>query len=171
MPPCVEQGNVRVAVQIQDLMYPNGFQVERALLCHHMNSKGCILDHQQLDYMCSFRKMCWWKSQKKCTILSSESQNLSNITQYCAQYKNKEILDSVSCDCGAWVSVTSHDDIIICVTGPLCGEFTSHLWIPPHKGQWCGALMFSLICTWTNCWVNYCKAGNWDAVVLIMTSQ
>ena len=28
----------------------------------------------------------------------------------------------------------------------------------PHKGQWHGALMFSLICTWTNSWVN-----NWDA--------
>ena len=24
----------------------------------------------------------------------------------------------------------------------------------PHKGQWRGALMFSLICTWTNDWVN-----------------
>ena len=23
----------------------------------------------------------------------------------------------------------------------------------PHKGQWCGALMFSLICTWINSWV------------------
>ena len=23
-----------------------------------------------------------------------------------------------------------------------------------HKGQWCGALMFSLICAWTNGWVN-----------------
>ena len=22
----------------------------------------------------------------------------------------------------------------------------------PHKGQWCGALTFSLICVWINCW-------------------
>ena len=28
----------------------------------------------------------------------------------------------------------------------------------PHKGQWRGALMFSLICTWTNGWVNIRKA-------------
>ena len=28
----------------------------------------------------------------------------------------------------------------------------------PHKGQWHRALMVSLICTWTNSWVN-----NWDA--------
>ena len=27
----------------------------------------------------------------------------------------------------------------------------------PHKGQWRGALVFSLICAWTNRWVN-----NWD---------
>ena len=28
----------------------------------------------------------------------------------------------------------------------------------PHKGQWRRALMFSLICVWTNNWIN-----NWDA--------
>ena len=28
----------------------------------------------------------------------------------------------------------------------------------PHKCQWCGALMFPLICAWTNGWAN-----NWDA--------
>ena len=30
----------------------------------------------------------------------------------------------------------------------------------PHKGQWCGALMFSLICSWINGWVNKRKAGD-----------
>ena len=30
----------------------------------------------------------------------------------------------------------------------------------PHKGQWRGALMFSLICTWMNDWVNNRKAGD-----------
>ena len=29
-----------------------------------------------------------------------------------------------------------------------------------HKGQWRGALMFSLICAWINGWVNNCKAGD-----------
>ena len=29
-----------------------------------------------------------------------------------------------------------------------------------HKGQWRGALMFSLICTWTNCCVNSRDAGD-----------
>ena len=30
----------------------------------------------------------------------------------------------------------------------------------PHKGQWCGALMFSLICTRINGWVNNGEAGD-----------
>ena len=30
----------------------------------------------------------------------------------------------------------------------------------PRKGQWRGVLMFSLICAWTNGWVNNCEAGD-----------
>ena len=30
----------------------------------------------------------------------------------------------------------------------------------PHKGQWCWALMFSLICVWINGWVNNCETGD-----------
>ena len=43
------------------------------------------------------------------------------------------------------VMVTSSNGNIFRVTGPLCGEFTGHRWIP-RKGQWCGALMCPLIC-------------------------
>ena len=30
----------------------------------------------------------------------------------------------------------------------------------PHKGQWRGAIMFSLICVWINGWVNNREAGD-----------
>ena len=30
----------------------------------------------------------------------------------------------------------------------------------PHKGQWRGALMFSLICVWINDWINNGEAGD-----------
>ena len=30
----------------------------------------------------------------------------------------------------------------------------------PHKGQWRGALTLSLICAWTNGWVNNCEASD-----------
>ena len=43
----------------------------------------------------------------------------------------------------------------------------------PHKGQWCGALMFSLICTWINAWVNNPEAldlrrhrAHYDVIVM-----
>ena len=44
----------------------------------------------------------------------------------------------------------------------------------PHKGQWRGALMFSLIRAWINDWVNNREAGdlrrqrgNYDLIVMI----
>ena len=44
----------------------------------------------------------------------------------------------------------------------------------PHKGQWRGALMFSLICAWINRWVNNREAGDlrrhrahYDVIVMI----
>ena len=54
--------------------------------------------------------------------------------------------------------MTSSNGNIFHFTDPLWGEFTDHPWIPLHKCQWRGALMFSLICAWTNGWAN-----NWDA--------
>ena len=52
-----------------------------------------------------------------------------------------------------YCKIRLHDDVIMetffRVTGPFLGEFTG----PPHKGQWRGALMFSLSCT-LNKWLS-----------------
>ena len=57
--------------------------------------------------------------------------------------------------------MTSSNGSIFRVTGHLCGEFTGKSPLnSPHKGQWHGALMFSLICFWINSWVNNCEAGD-----------
>ena len=56
--------------------------------------------------------------------------------------------------------MTSSNGNIFRVTGPLCGEFTGHRWIPRTKGQWRGALMCPLICTWINGWLNNREAGD-----------
>ena len=40
----------------------------------------------------------------------------------------------------------------------------------PKKGQWRGALMFSLTCSWTNGWANIRGVGAGDAIALIMMS-
>ena len=48
--------------------------------------------------------------------------------------------------------MTSSNRNIFCVTGLLCAEFTGHRspLNSPHKGQWRGPLIFSLIYTWIN---------------------
>ena len=46
-------------------------------------------------------------------------------------------------------------------------SFSALLAICPHKGQWRGALMFSLICAWINRWVNIGRLMIWDAVAPI----
>ena len=56
--------------------------------------------------------------------------------------------------------MTSSNGNIFRVTGPLCGEFTGHRWIPHTKAQWRGALKFSLICIWINTWGNNAEADD-----------
>ena len=57
-----------------------------------------------------------------------------------------------------------HDDVIEWKHFPRYWPFVRgiHRWPvnSPHKGQWRGALMFSLICAWINGWVNNGEAGD-----------
>ena len=57
-----------------------------------------------------------------------------------------------------WIPYLSNGTIFL-ATGPLCGEFTGHLTFL-HKGQWRGALMFSLIYTLIHGWLNNREAGD-----------
>ena len=58
--------------------------------------------------------------------------------------------------------------LVICAgNSPVPSEF-------PHKGQWHGALMFSLICVWINGWVSNREAGDlrryrahYDVIVML----
>ena len=56
-----------------------------------------------------------------------------------------------------------HDDVIKWKHFPRYWPFVRGIHRPqvnsPHKGQWRGALMFSLICVWINGWVNNREAG------------
>ena len=73
----------------------------------------------------------------------------------------------------AWVNnmgatgpiITTHDyDVIQWKHFPCYWPFVQGIhWSPvnsPRKGQWRGALMFSLICTWMKGWVNNREAGD-----------
>ena len=57
-------------------------------------------------------------------------------------------------------SAHSHDDVIKWKHFPRYWPFVRSPVNSPHKGQWHGALMFSLICTRINGWVNNGEAGD-----------
>ena len=70
--------------------------------------------------------------------------------------------------------MTSSNWNIFRVIVNLCGEFSGHRWIPPHKGQWRGNLMFSSICAQINGCVIVHEAGDlrrhrahYDVMVMI----
>ena len=63
-----------------------------------------------------------------------------------------------------WVArIYSHDDVIKWKHFPRYWPFVL---VFPHKDQWRGALMFSLICAWINGWVNILGLVIWDVIEL-----
>ena len=87
---------------------------------------------------------------------------MASISQYVlALDKSRSNLTSRVAKLVFWnIMMTSSNGNIFRVTGPLCGDFTGHWWIP-HKGHWREALMFSLSCAWINAWVKNREAGDW----------
>ena len=63
-----------------------------------------------------------------------------------------------------WNVCTMHDDVIKWKHFPRYWPFVRGIHRSPmnslYKGQWCGALVFSLICVWINGWVNSGGAGD-----------
>ena len=77
-------------------------------------------------------------------------------------------------------STQNHDDVIKWKHFPRNWPFVRGIHRSPvnspYKGQWRGALMFSLICVWINDWVNNREAGNlrryrahYDVTVMMTT--
>ena len=66
--------------------------------------------------------------------------------------------------CKCIVIFPKHDDVIKWKHFPRYWPFVRGIHRSPvkspHKGQWRGALMFSLICVWINNWVNNREAGD-----------
>ena len=67
-------------------------------------------------------------------------------------------------ECSLYQYSFNHNDVIKWEYFPRYWPFVRGIhWSPvnsPHKGQWRGALMFSLICAWINVWVNNREAGD-----------
>ena len=82
--------------------------------------------------------------------------------------------------CKGQKTLTVHDDVIKWKHFPRYWPYVRGIHRSPvnspHKGQWCGALIFPLICTWINGWVNNGEAGDlrrhcthYDVIVKVTT--
>ena len=105
------------------------------------------------------------------------------LTHICVTYQAncKEISQNSVCECTeshrivperVEIMMTSSNGNIFRVTGHLSPVNS------PHKGQWRGAWMFSLICVWINGWVNNREAGDqrryrahYDVIVMLLCGE
>ena len=88
--------------------------------------------------------------------------NKTNGDKHVQQYLIRKLWD-------LFITMTSLNGSNFRVTGPLCGEFTGHRWIPLTKVSVCGDLISSLTFAWTNEWTIETLMV-WDAIAIIMTS-
>ena len=84
----------------------------------------------------------------------------SQKSQKCGNYFHVTTLSCAVCE-KRFQNMTErqNSETFLGFTGPLCGAFTGPGELS-HKGQWRGALMFSLICARINDWVNNREAGD-----------
>ena len=120
----------------------------------------------------------WQQLRHNDTYVSVMTQQI--ISGYGVRYVSNYSYRNTKCQfaymfwiCGCWLAIVScgsdvtrnhsgqgliHGDIIKWKHFPRCWSFVRG--IPPHKGQWRGALMCSLISAWKNGWVNNRDAGD-----------
>ena len=142
---------------------------------HHCNAiigsepsdNGIVCDKRDICTPCV--QMGWWG---QLTHGNPHDNVLINLKSNCQHWNTKVTW----CHCylhwqhqsyshgNSQQSWSSHDDIIKWKHFPRNWPFVwgihRSLVNSPHKGQWCGALMFSLICAWINDWVNNREAGD-----------
>ena len=90
---------------------------------------------------------------------------------------------SVWCRCNAGsMLLNAHDDVIKWKHLPRYWPFVRGIHRSPvnspHKGQWRGALLFSLICNWINSWIKNREAGDlrrhrahYDIIVMFLIAR
>ena len=94
----------------------------------------------------------WYQQVWVACMNKLSDPNLSNQLKSYASESSWQIM-SYLYQCTNGDMMTSSSGNILCVTDLFAGN-------SPHKGQWRGALMFSLICAWINDWVNNREACN-----------
>ena len=97
--------------------------------------------------------------------VTNTNRLLTNIFKWNAwSWSQPSILQNTFFAKSLLVLVTPHDDVIKWKYFPRYWSFVRGInrspVNSPHKGQWLGALMFTLICARINGWVNNCEAGD-----------
>ena len=117
---------------------------------------------------------CWWICSVNCIIIDTEPSSyfwhnvchsmINVVSPSKIRYREISFFELAKCWETPPCCEREHDDVIKWKHFPRYWPFARGIyWSPvnsPHKGQWCGALVFSLICAWINAWVNNREAGN-----------
>ena len=114
-----------------------------------------IYDNNINDEFALVQIVAWWSLV---TLLSSV-KIMAKPTDICVRFVRFHSDELVRDD-----HSPIHDDVIKWKYFPCYWSFVRVIHRSPvnspHKGQWHGALMFSLICAWINVWVNNREAGD-----------
>ena len=127
----------------------------------------------------------WWHIDKTDTFSYAHTEALIDHiyihTKMNGMYQSMQILiinHTQWNHCPILLQCCDHDDVIKWKHFPRYWPFVRGIHRSPvnspHKGQWRGVLMFSLICVWINDWVNSREAGDlrryrahYDVIVMI----
>ena len=98
----------------------------------------------------------WWFETpsrslwRHCNAGTGQSTNCPSVSEASLKMMDKisRYPNTTKQTCEPCAMMTSSNENILRVTGPLWGEYTGHR--TSHKDQWRGALIFSLICPWRN---------------------
>ena len=122
--------------------------------------KSMITDQMQIVFSLTFLRWAFFMTWNLIQQISRQNQSLLR-SQGC-------IMNTFSCSSEYQVrflpGVISHADVIQWEHFPRYWPFVRGIHRSPvnspHKGQWRGALIFSLICAWINGWINNREAGD-----------
>ena len=128
-----------------------------------MTLKGAIAKTNDPYLVYIYVALCHWKVNFAHEILRKITEQNKRGNRVCIVYCINKYggINWVTDPC---LNSKGHDDVIKWKHFPRCWPYVRGIHRPPvnspHKGQWRGALMFSLICVWMNGWVNNDEAGD-----------
>ena len=135
---------------------------------HTATAHGCMMSTEETLYLVQFEKSAffrkrltgtgqkWWSTVKPCRRIARGLLNIDIFPGLLLEF--------------AYVMMTSSNGSIFRVTGPLCGEFTGHRWIPLTKASDVELRCFVWSVPVKTVEQTTEKMVIWDAIVRIMTS-